>query len=573
MGRAANPSGRVLLAIALAATLLPLAAGRASAASILRVKVNATGANNGATWADAYTSLQTALGAATSGDQIWVAKGTYVPTTNTDASVSFALKSGVAVYGGFAGNETSASKRNPSANLTILSGDIGVQGTNADNSRHVVTAWFVNSATILDGFKVIGGYNFTDIVPGSGILVSGGSPTLRNLIVSGGVGFAGGGIGVDNGGSPLIERVLLTANFAGGGYGLGGGMQVSSGSPTLRNVTFASNSGNFGAGLETASGTSPNLINVTFSGNTLTSGTSGGAIYSDGNLTLSNSIVWGNASTEVIAASGTMGISNSIVAGGCPASASCTAVADADPKLGTLKANGAFVPTLAPGAGSAAIDGGANGTCAATDARGVTRPQGPSCDMGAVEVRVLSFRSQAAYDGWILESSETSSKGGIVSATATTIRIGDDAKNRQYRGIVSFNTASLPDSATIVRTTLRLKPAGIGGTSPLTTHGTLAADIRSPRFGTSASLATSDFSAAASRNAAASFGSAAVGGWYVASVGTPGLAFVSRTATTQFRLRFTLDDNNDRGADYLSVASGNASTSASRPLLQVYYLP
>ncbi|HYX21624.1 MAG TPA: hypothetical protein VFA98_12340, partial [Thermoanaerobaculia bacterium] len=85
-----------------------------------------------------YADLQPALAAATSGDEIWVATATYKPDPS-DRTKSFALKNGVGIYGGFVGNETMRSQRNPEANVTILSGDIGTPGSAADNSYHVVT--------------------------------------------------------------------------------------------------------------------------------------------------------------------------------------------------------------------------------------------------------------------------------------------------------------------------------------------------------------------------------------------------------------------------------------------------
>src|SRR5580700_5537757 len=56
----------------------------------------AAGSNNGLSWANAFTSLQSALADAQSGDQIWVAQGTYMPTSGSDRTVSFALDGGVA---------------------------------------------------------------------------------------------------------------------------------------------------------------------------------------------------------------------------------------------------------------------------------------------------------------------------------------------------------------------------------------------------------------------------------------------------------------------------------------------
>ena len=117
-------------------------------------------------WANACT-LQTALTSAVSGDEIWVAAGTYKPTTGTDRSATFQLKNGVAIYGGFAGTETARDQRNPVANLTILSGDIDNNDSqtpiitdlttvtgNTTNSYHVVTG--ATGAT-LDGFTITAG--------------------------------------------------------------------------------------------------------------------------------------------------------------------------------------------------------------------------------------------------------------------------------------------------------------------------------------------------------------------------------------------------------------------------------
>lgn len=93
------------------------------------VDAGATGANNGSSWVDAYKYLQDALAAAVSGDQIWVAEGTYMPDqgsglTPGDRTAKFLLKNGVSIYGGFAGGETSRDQRDAVTNVTILSGDL-----------------------------------------------------------------------------------------------------------------------------------------------------------------------------------------------------------------------------------------------------------------------------------------------------------------------------------------------------------------------------------------------------------------------------------------------------------------
>lgn len=134
----------------------------ARAAGILYV--TPSGAGNCASWANACR-CETALTTAVSGDEIWVAAGTYKPTTNTDRAVSFVLKNGVAVYGGFPGTETLRTQRNFSANVTILSGDIDNNDSqtpiitnlttvtgNATNSYNVVIGSGTNNTAILDGF-------------------------------------------------------------------------------------------------------------------------------------------------------------------------------------------------------------------------------------------------------------------------------------------------------------------------------------------------------------------------------------------------------------------------------------
>ena len=108
--------------------------------------VNASAAGgDGTSWENAFTDLQDALAAALSGEEIWVAAGTYTPSKSIDGSsdprtVSFILKSGVKIYGGFAGGEKALRERSSDPSLAVLSGDIGKIGDDTDNSYHVVYA-------------------------------------------------------------------------------------------------------------------------------------------------------------------------------------------------------------------------------------------------------------------------------------------------------------------------------------------------------------------------------------------------------------------------------------------------
>ena len=90
------------------------------------VDQNATGGPQvGFSWATAFTDLQQALEKVQYNDQVWVAAGVYKPTTTNVRNMAFILKNGVKVYGGFKGDETAVTQRDPVANLTRLSGDIG----------------------------------------------------------------------------------------------------------------------------------------------------------------------------------------------------------------------------------------------------------------------------------------------------------------------------------------------------------------------------------------------------------------------------------------------------------------
>jgi len=203
---------------------------------------------------------------------------------------------------------------------------------------------------------------------------------------------------------------------------------------------------------------------------------------------------------------------------------------------------------------------------------------GAKADAGAAYMfdggSLANFRSQGAYDGNILESGESSGVGGTVNATATTFRVGDNGLDRQYRSLLSFDTSTLPDNAVITSVVLKIKKQGLAGTDPFTTHQGLKVDIRKPYFGTTLALVASDFQTAASKSVVGTFGSTPQAGWYSVNLNSSAYTYVNKTGTTQFRLRFLLDDNDDMGNDYVMFFSGDWSTAADRPRLVVqYYAP
>ena len=227
MGRMCR--GRGLLIVA-ALGSLTLAAGAARGQAVIFVDASAKRTGTGSSWADAYPSIQSALSAARSGQQIWVAVGRY--------SQAITLKSGVGLYGGFAGVEDSATfdlaDRDFATNETILDGN---------RAHRVVTA--PSGATVstrIDGFTITNG----SASSGGGLYLYYSSPTIANNTITGNVAGYGGGLYLANS-SPTITNNLISGNtavpFTGGQLGaIGGGLYLAGGSPTMTNNTIIGNS-------------------------------------------------------------------------------------------------------------------------------------------------------------------------------------------------------------------------------------------------------------------------------------------------------------------------------------------
>jgi hypothetical protein len=299
----------------LALTALAYAAG--SQGAVVYVNPAAPGpAHDGSTWATAYTDLQAALAAAAAGSEVWVAAATYQPHAS-DRGVSFALKDGVGIYGGFGGAETLRTQRDPAAHLTTLSGEIAT-GAPTDNSYHVVTAeGTVTASAILDGFAVAGGYAngaaSTD-QRGGGMLVSGGSPTLSNLKFSGNYASDRGGAVRVESGAPSVTACSFESNSSGVA---GGGLSSASATALpIRSSVFKSNAtgagrgGGIDANRVAASnclvvGNSPNGVSIAQDGASLVNCTLTGnpgyglALLGGPNNTVANSIIFGNATGEI----------------------------------------------------------------------------------------------------------------------------------------------------------------------------------------------------------------------------------------------------------------------------------
>jgi hypothetical protein len=204
-----------------------------------------------------------------------------------------------------------------------------------------------------------------------------GTVTVNNSILSGNSADTGGAID-SSGGTVSLSNSTLSGNSA----GAGGGISNEGSMVIVSNSTFAGNSaGRDGGGIRIPIGT-VTVSNSTFSGNRASTG--GGIRNAEGTVTLGNTIVansptGGNCSGYIVDGGGNLSYPET----------SCSGI-NSDPKLGPLQDNGGPTWTMALLPGSAALDAANDAICAAPpvdnrDQRGVTRPQGLHCDIGAYE--------------------------------------------------------------------------------------------------------------------------------------------------------------------------------------------
>ncbi len=201
---------RLLLSAFILAVVIPAQATR------YHVNTSATGSGTGLSWTNAFTNLQEALSIVIPGDEIWVAAGQYKPTTGTSRTISFNMRNGVSMYGGFAGTESTLDERDIASNPTVLNGDIGEPGTGSDNVHRVVTASSINTHIVLDGFRIMNGYSAS------------------------GSGYNGAGLNAQHilNGSLLVRNCTFVNNYSGT---YGGGIYLAAANLTIENCDFLNN--------------------------------------------------------------------------------------------------------------------------------------------------------------------------------------------------------------------------------------------------------------------------------------------------------------------------------------------
>ena len=353
--------------------------------SLTKVFVSQTGDNSGgSSWTNAYTDLQDAMNNTCPTAEVWVAAGTYKPTTTTNRAIKFNIPSGNRIYGGFAGTETLLNQRNFGLNPTILSGNIGNQAINTDNSATVVNFNLVNNQTLLDGFTITDGYG----VDGAGINT-----------------YAIGGIS-----NPTIENCKVIKNTA---TNLGGGIMCNAfgggnASMIIKNSLIAQNTGGGivleGRGTSVLATANLSLINCTVANNLSVELRllSNSNAFSQVNLDSKNSIIWGSSISNQ---NGLIVAQNSNITGGVLAG------------TGNISANPQFINTAlfdyGLGCTSPCFNAGNNTFFTGDlDIEAKTRIENITIDMGAYELYI--------QEKGFVKKNATGNNSGLTWANAFT---------------------------------------------------------------------------------------------------------------------------------------------------------
>jgi len=262
------------------------------------VDPDATGANDGSTWEDAFNCLQNALSAARLGDEIRVAEGIYKPDEDTDnptgtadREATFQLKNGVILKGGYAGyGEPDPDKRDIETYETILSGDLDgndvdvhdpcdllTEPTRSENSYHVITNSNIDETAVLDGFTITAGNangSPDDQHDCGGGMFNNGRRNPCNPTVTGCTFIANSAAQLggamfnyghgDGEANPIINNCTFLHNAA---RYEGGGMFNWEAHSAVTNCTFAGNYSHDCGGAMSNVGSNPTLRNCTFSDN------------------------------------------------------------------------------------------------------------------------------------------------------------------------------------------------------------------------------------------------------------------------------------------------------------------
>lgn len=324
---------------------------------------------------------------------------------------------------------------------------------------------------LIEGGAVKGNTAQGSSVTGGGIYYpSGPRATLSDLTVSGNIDepapgatadVEGGGIDLSAGSGDTITNVTVSGNVAevdnpaaASVIAEGGGIRLAAAGTTVLNSTIADNLVSahvmerglpLGGGIFV--GASATIVNSTLVGNTSQGSgalldSEGGDLWTGAQVQVENTIL-----SEGAVAAGAQNCAVStpgaIVSAGhnidsldqCDFHAGGDQV-DTSPALRPLADNGGPVETMALQLGSLAIDAGDDDGCPATDARGVLRPAGETCDIGAFEVATPAAASGSA--------SGVSGEAATLNGTATNPDLADGTVSFQFGKTAAYGTQTAP---------------------------------------------------------------------------------------------------------------------------------
>lgn len=328
---------RTLFRLYILLTLLCASVSAMAQSKTYYVSPTAKDTGDGSSWSNAMT-LSAALSAAQAGDQIWVLGFEQITEagqlyTVPDQAVGFSVKSGVQLYGGFKGDETSINDRETLGKpyqmkyRSVLSGDIGkndnsdntnlifpANTTRTDNATHVLSVDMTPSSgsnnntypTVINGFTITGGHADGTSEKGGGIYISGdntGGGNFRiercflfnNYATQGGAVYVSSEVLNRNNGESLINQCVVYNNAAGERAAVenqGGGIYLAGEATVVNSSVFNNENG----GLRISSNSE--VVNSTIARNT-GAGVDMTPNNANNDGSVFNSIIWGNTFLSV----------------------------------------------------------------------------------------------------------------------------------------------------------------------------------------------------------------------------------------------------------------------------------
>jgi len=398
-------------------------------------------------------SLRNAIASAASGDTInFSVAGTI---TLTAASGELLINENLTISGPGA-SSLAISGNNSSRVFEIGSGfTVTISGVTIQNGSAGAGGGILNSGTLMLSNSTLSG-NSTNGDNGGGIYNHGGTLTVTNSTISGNSangGGSGGGIFNYLGTLTVTSSTLSGNSVVGSGFIVGGGIYIYAGTVTVTNTTLSCNSAYAGGGIYTY-GATPTLTNSTLSGNSAPYGGGGIFVYNNRliakNTILANNSIGGNCYNFLTSQGYNLSDDTSCTTSFNQTGDLNNTPAGLDP--GGLKSNGGPTQTIALTATSPAVDAiptsptnyctDVNGAPVTTDQRGITRPQGPACDIGAFELVTDDDSGLAQLNGSNAFTGNQTVNGNL-SATNFT---GDGAGLTQVAAVTA-NTANLATDA------------------------------------------------------------------------------------------------------------------------------